>query len=109
MVKINAVVGNNIRRYRKLRHLTQEILAEKLDVSTIYISYLERGSKVPSLELLVKIANVLEVEPAMLLLPDQEPKNYKIKALIDLLNSLDERTVGFVDEMIHAVVKLQNS
>ncbi|MHB8127046.1 MAG: helix-turn-helix domain-containing protein [Desulfitobacteriaceae bacterium] len=109
MKKINAIISNNIKYYRKLKNLTQEILAEKLEVTPNYISYLERGTKVPSIELLTKIADIFEINPAILLMKDEEPKNFEIKQLIELLNSLDEPTFRFIDDMTHAVVKLKNS
>lgn len=54
-------IGSRIRYYRGERKLSQEKLAEKVGVSSIYISYMENGSRVPSLDLLIDIANALEV------------------------------------------------
>lgn len=56
-------VGLNIAYYRKYRKLTQMELAEKVHVSSCYISQIERnlvGSV--SLVVLMSIAEVLEVE-----------------------------------------------
>lgn len=56
-------VGEQIRRIRKLRGLTQESLAEKTGLQNTYISDVERGDRNTSLETLEKIIEALEVEP----------------------------------------------
>ena len=101
------IISDNIKYYRKLNHLTQEVLAEKLDVTPNYISYLERGIKIPSIEVLIKIADLFEIDPSMLLMKDEEPKNLEIKRFIELMNNLDEPTFRFIHEMTHAVIKLK--
>lgn len=57
------LVGKNVRKYRKLRNLSQEKLSELVDVSTDYISLIELGKRVPSLKRLYKIAEILDIEP----------------------------------------------
>lgn len=54
------LLGKHIRKTRKEKNYTLEQLAEKLDVSTTFIGQIERAKGIPSLETLVKIANVLE-------------------------------------------------
>ena len=61
------LLGKNIRKQRKEKQYTLEQLAEKLDVSTTFVGQIERAKGVPSLETLVKIANVLEVSTDSLL------------------------------------------
>jgi putative transcriptional regulator len=47
-----------LRKLRKQIKLTQEAVAEKVDVTKDYISMLERGIKVPGRELIVKLATL---------------------------------------------------
>ncbi len=61
------LLGEQIRKYRKQKKYTLEQLAERLDVSTTFIGQIERAKGIPSLETLVKIANVLEVSVDSLL------------------------------------------
>lgn len=105
MEKINLIVSKNIRDFRRLNNLTQEMLAEKAEVSSIYISYLERGIKIPSLEILNKIANVLHVSPADLLMKEDN-KNIEIKKLLTRLNSLNEPKIRFINSVIDALLEL---
>ena len=57
---IEREIGKRIKFYRKKRGLTQEELAEKVELSSHFISALERGMYSVKLENLVKIMNVLE-------------------------------------------------
>lgn len=52
---IEKLIGAQIARIRKEREITQEQLAESVDVATETISRLERGVSVPSLKTLEKI------------------------------------------------------
>lgn len=61
------IIGKRIRNYRQMRNLSQSIVAERIDKSATYISYIECGSKHPSLETLVDLANLLGVTADMLL------------------------------------------
>lgn len=55
-------VGFKIKILRELNNWSQETLAEKADVSQPYFGTVERGEQNPSLTLLKKIADALEVD-----------------------------------------------
>lgn len=61
------IFGRRLRELRKKRGLTQEALAESADLSGNYISDLELGLKVPSLTILVRLSQALEVATPELL------------------------------------------
>ena len=69
------LMGKRIRKQRKLKKYTLEQLAEKLDCSTTFIGQIERAKGKPSLETVVKIANVLEVSVDSLLFEDLNSKS----------------------------------
>ncbi|MDE7244881.1 MAG: helix-turn-helix domain-containing protein [Oscillospiraceae bacterium] len=52
--------GQAIQRIRRERGMTQEQLAEKIDVASNTISRIERGYLLPALPTLIDICNVLE-------------------------------------------------
>lgn len=54
-------IGANIKRFRKLRGLTQERLAEKAKISRSYLADVERNRYNPSVDTLQAIAKVLDV------------------------------------------------
>lgn len=57
---LNAL-ANNVRRLRKVVGLSQEELAFQCEIDRTYISKVERGVANPSLLILARIAEVLEV------------------------------------------------
>ena len=59
MAYIEQIIGNNIRKYRKLHNLNIEELAEKIGVSRQSLSKWEKGESVPDLENAANIAQVL--------------------------------------------------
>lgn len=62
-----AIIGKRIKKARKRMRITQEQLAEIIDKSPSYVSYIETGKKSMSLETLVDIANALHVSSDELL------------------------------------------
>ena len=62
MESLNYVgIGKRIRNKRKELNLTQEKLAEVIDVSPSYISEIERGTAISSLSTINKIAQSLDL------------------------------------------------
>jgi transcriptional regulator with XRE-family HTH domain len=59
---IEFFLGKKIRMYRKKAGLTQESMAEKLGLSSKYIQFIENGNRRPSLKVLYKIADLLEID-----------------------------------------------
>lgn len=109
MTGIKNIVSMNMKYYRKLKGLTQEMLAEKVEVSPVYISYIERGLKVPSLDLLGKIAEALKINPYLLLIQDNDPKSVEIKKLVGTLYGLEKPAILFINEVVISLLKMQTS
>lgn len=63
-----AILGENVRRLRKAKGLTQEGLAGRAGMAMRYVAGIERGEENPSLRYLIRIAEVLNVEPYELLM-----------------------------------------
>ncbi|MDR0473095.1 MAG: helix-turn-helix transcriptional regulator [Treponema sp.] len=61
----------NMKKYRKKRRLSQMKLAEMLNTSTSYIGEIEINSKIPSMQMVEKITNALNVEPFRLFVDDK--------------------------------------
>ena len=54
-------IGKRLRAYRKLKNLTQQELADRLHVSIAIVGAIERGTRMPSKDLLRSIHEVLGV------------------------------------------------
>jgi transcriptional regulator with XRE-family HTH domain len=57
-------LGEKVRAFRHERGLTQEALAESLDLSVAYVSLIERGGRNPPYTTVVAIARALGVSPS---------------------------------------------
>ena len=60
-------IGSRIKEAREQAHLTQEELAEMVDISPTHMSVIERGVKTPKLDTFVKIVNALNISSDALL------------------------------------------
>lgn len=56
-----AALGKRIRESRIKKGYTQKNLADRADIGIVYLSEIERGIKMPSLSIFIKIINALEV------------------------------------------------
>ena len=61
------LLGERIRFIRKTKKIKQERLAELVDKATEHISFIERGERAPSLELLLDLSQALDVSLPYLL------------------------------------------
>ena len=86
-------IGDRIRKYRELSRMTQEQLSESCSLSTGYIGHLERGTRAPSLETLVKISQILRVSLDDLVFGKTEINNNMIKILALTLEEKDPEKV----------------
>ncbi len=55
------VIGDAIRLHRKNTDLTQEKLAEAVDLNPKYLGEIERGEKIISIEALLRIAKAVKI------------------------------------------------
>ena len=60
-------IGQRIRKIRKARGISQEKLAEMVDISTTHMSHIETGNTKLSLPVFVDIATALDVQADALL------------------------------------------
>ena len=61
------LLGVNVRRYRKLKGMSQERLALDAGMERSYVSDLERGTRNPSVRALGRLAKALGIEASNLL------------------------------------------
>jgi len=54
-------IGDRIKLLRKEKCMTQDQFAETLDLSSLHISNVERGTKMLSLDALIKISNTYNI------------------------------------------------
>lgn len=59
--------GQNVRRVRQQRRLTQEELAFEAEIDLTYVGGIERGKRNPSLIVMARIADALSISLSKLL------------------------------------------
>ena len=87
MDAIKQIVGRNIQKYRKIKKLTQEQLAEMINLETISLSRIETGKNYPTSENLSKISKILNVDPYEFFIFEQELTNTQI--LEEIYNKIE--------------------
>lgn len=101
-------IRNNIKTARLLKGLTQEYVAEKLDKSINFISLLERGQTGLSVNSIVDVCNVLEIEPNTLFNGLINYNDDTDKIIINGLSSLSNDDKKIVNDLIEYILKKNN-
>ncbi|MDR1803484.1 MAG: helix-turn-helix domain-containing protein [Treponema sp.] len=80
MARLQDIFVKNLKKYRRKSGFTQAQLAEKVNVSTHHIGMIELSRNYPTLELVERIANALNIEIHELFLDPLSP-NTKFERL----------------------------
>ena len=97
------LIGERIKKVRQKKGLTQEKLAESLNVSIAYLSRIENGATRLNLKRLNQICNVLDVSEAYLLNgSSEESKTY----LNDELNAILRDCTPDKKELIYQIAAI---
>jgi len=97
---LKAVLGKNIKFLRCRKDFTQAVLAEKSDISVIFLSNIERGAKYPKPDILARIAKALDVEVFELFKGDLVPSDSK-----EIVSRLSIDITGKINEAVKEVFK----
>ena len=62
-MSLRETVAKNLRRIRQAKGLSQEELADRADVNRNYVGMLERVQHAATIDMLEKLAGVLDVDP----------------------------------------------
>lgn len=102
------IIGERIRKSRAERNLTQEILAEKLNVSVTYISRIECGTTHLNLARLSEICSILNIEEGSILNgTSTDAKNYLYDEFNELLNDCPKETRKLIYDIAKLVIQQQ--
>lgn len=83
------VIGERLKKARTDKKMTQEMLAEKLDVSIAFLSRIERGNSHVNLKRLTQICEILGVSEGYILNgASSNSENYLISEFNDILSNV---------------------
>lgn len=100
------LLGARIKELRKVKNMTQERLAEMVDVDPRYISFIEVGRNSPSLETMESIARALDVEIKDLFeFTHLQAGGIKTEEIEKLLEGVGEEKKRTIIKIIRAVVR----
>lgn len=99
-------LGREIKRKRKEKGWTQEYLAQLLDRTPRSIMYMENRGQHPSLNVLFKIATLLEISIDQFFFPAKCSMEDECRKHIDrMLSSMDERELAIMEATAEGIVK----
>ena len=95
------LIGERIKKARKAKGITQDVLAEKLGVSIGYVSQVERGITKISLDLLGAISSILECDIASFIAESAtNSSEYMESELLSEIRKLDGKKKKYILEII---------
>ena len=98
--EINVEIGERVKLSREQAKLTQEQLAERIEVSTQYISDLERGVVGISIPTLRRLCISLGISSDQILF--STPKNDELSSVLDKCRSLSTAQILLLSDMINS-------
>jgi len=110
IAKVSSILANRIRVIRNSKGWTQQRLAQEINIHPTYISRIESCNKLPTLYIIARIAEVLDVEAYELLLEDEklDTSDYKKKKIINILRESSPANIGIYFPLISALHKERN-
>ncbi|HUC93904.1 MAG TPA: helix-turn-helix transcriptional regulator [Paenibacillus sp.] len=100
------LIGKRIRKARENKGLTQENLAEELDVSNAYISKIERGKTPINLERLSEICTVLEETPEYILSgTNSGSRDFLRGEIMEMLEGCSAEKIKLIAQVVKQIVE----
>ena len=105
-MKSEKAIGENIRKIRKSKKMTMKELGEKIGVSEQAIGNYERGDREPTIDVLIKISDALEVS-LFDILGDKIDKK-QVALLVNYLNKTNEEMRNTYEKQIEINKKINS-
>ena len=102
--RYKSIIGKNVRKYRELKKLTQEKLAEKAGISVSFCANIENGTKGTSVVVLKDLAAALEVSVDALL-SDGEVTN-RLSNLEVMCKNRPDEFVEKIERLVQSCVEI---
>lgn len=109
MEDLQAAIGARMQKLRLLNHLTQEKLAEQLDVSVKHISSVECGNSSLSLDKLIHVCAILDCSMDYLVLGKQaaDTECFIPDSILDIFHRSDSEEIALLQEYLQFFKKLR--
>ena len=101
--KYRIKVGDIIKKQREYLEFSQEILAEKADISTQHLSDIENGKKGFTVGILYRLCRALHMSPNRVVFGEENQTD--VQKITELLESIDEKYIYLAEEHIKIFLK----
>lgn len=91
-----SALGKAVKLARQKRNLSQETLAEILDITPTHLKHIESGHRNPSVELLFKIARALQMSLDDVIFPERKLPSLNFQKAQLLLRDCDENQLNII-------------
>lgn len=99
------IIGSRIKKRRNELKLTQEQLANNLNISVYYLSKIENAKATPTLEILSLIAHELQIDLAFLITGTSTlEKNYYIKQLDEICSKATNKQLNLIIKLSKVIL-----
>lgn len=95
--------GENVRRYRLEKKLTQEALAELVDVNASAITRIESGERGVSVPTLIALAKALGVSCDALLCKEDAPSRHRAN-IHSVLSGQSEKSLAHLEKVLQVFI-----
>ena len=103
LVDIPLLLGQNVRKFRKMAGLTQSQLSEKLEITQKHLSVIETGAQFASAPLIARICKELSVTPGMLFGGDMGSRHLAI--LQSMIHNLMNAKLESLYQRLHSDIQ----
>lgn len=104
-----AQIGARIRECRVRRGMTQELVAERLDVAPVYISRMENGKAQVNLKRLAELAQLLDTPIEYFISGTVRSRSYQISEIYRLIESFAPRQREHLLKILQEMQKMTAS
>lgn len=104
MNKYQELLGSRIREARMLQKLTQQELAEMVNISKRYLSDLENGRVNPSFDVLCAITRQLNISLDAIVYDDFRDLDRRMREITIAVSKYDQRYHNYFLNMLEAIV-----
>ena len=101
------LLGEHIKNARIKKELTQESLAELLDITPTHVKHIESGHRKPSIEILFRIAKILDMSVDNVIFSDSDDNltKEKINEINNLLIKCNKKELAVAKDLIFSLIK----
>ena len=96
---INIEIGQRVRKARENAHLSRDQLAEELNISSLFLGYIECGQKGMSLTTLKNLCLLLDISSDYILLGKEYNETSKSNIQL-LLDSVDSKYIPLLESIL---------